>query len=170
MNVKQNLTIAAMALTLVTGVALATAADTTSTDVQQRGPGFGMKNGQGPHHGVRGNGGCGKSMKGMMNGNQDCGMANCGQQMGRKGMKGKGSGMHHGAIMNPEMREKRNQFLDSTVALRKQMHDKRFAYNEAQRNPDLTQGELQKQADELFALRQQLRAKRQAVFGTDTKE
>lgn len=170
MKVKQNLTIAAMALTLVTGVALATAADTTATG-SQRGPGYGMMmHGQGPHHGARGNGGCGKSMKGMMNGNQDCGMANCGQRMGRKGMMGGGPGMHHGATMNPEMREKRNQFLDSTVELRKQMHDKRFAYMEAQRNPDLTQGELQKQADELFALRQQLQTKRQAIFATETKE
>lgn len=169
MKVKQNLTIAAMALTLVTGVALATAADTASTD-SQRGSGYGMMmNGQGSHHGTaRGDRGCGH--KTMMKGNQDCGIGKCGQRMGRKGMMGGGSGMHHGAMMNPEMREKRDQFLNSTVELRKQMHDKRFAYMEAQRNPDLTQGELQKQADELFALRQQLQTKRQAIFETETKE
>ena len=168
MKVKQNLTIAAMALTLVTGVALATAADTDSTD-SQRGSGYGMMNGHGSHHGTaKGDRGCGH--KAMMKGNQDCGMANCGQRMGRKGMMGGGPGMHHGATMNPEMREKRDQFLDSTVELRKQKHDKQFAYREAQRNPDLTVGELQKQADELFTLRQQIHAKRQAVFATESKE
>ncbi len=168
MKVKQNITVAAMALSLVAGVALATAADMNTTDVQ-RGTGFGMMSGQGSHHGTtRGERGCGH--KAMMKTNQDCGMANCGQRMGRKGMMGGGPGMHHGAVMNPEIREKRNQFLDSTVELRKQINDKRFVYMEAQRNPDLTQGELQKQADELFALRQQLQAKRQAILETETKE
>lgn len=167
MKVKQNITVAAMAISLVAGVALATAADMNTSDVQ-RSPGFGMMNGQGAHHGGRGSRGCGH--KPMMNTNQDCDRTNCGQRMGRKGMMGGGPGMHHGATMNPEMREKRNQFLDSTVELRKQMNDKRFVYMEAQRNPDLTQGELQKQADELFALRQQLQAKHQATFETETKK
>jgi hypothetical protein len=141
MKVRQNITVAAMALTLLAGVALATAADTKPVDAQQRGPGYGM-----------------------MNGDHGCSMANGGQRMGRHGMMGKGPGMRHGAAMNPEMREKRNQFLDATVELRKKINDKEFAYKEAQRNTELTLGELQKQADELFALRQQLKTKRQSYF------
>jgi len=114
MKLQRNIAAAAMALSLVAGVAFATTTTTpapeTTTDT-----GYGMMNGQGMKKG-----------QGMMGNNgQDCFRNNGGHGMGQKGMKQGRRGMHHGgAMMNPEMVEKRNAFLDSTVELRKQLHDK----------------------------------------------
>jgi hypothetical protein len=164
MKVKRNITAAALALSLVAGVALA-ATSNTDTQGSGNGSGYGMMNGQGPHHGF---GGAGWHGKGMRGNNQDCwnGNGGSGGRMGQKGMMRGGSGMSRGAAMSPEMQEKRNAFMESTKDLRKDLHDKQFAYVEAQRNPDLTQGELQKQGDEIYTLRQELRNKRQEMFKT----
>jgi hypothetical protein len=154
MKLKRNITAAALALSLVAGVALA--ATTTTTDTQATtGPGYGMMKGQGMMNG-----------QGMMRGNgPGCAMMNnCGHGMGKMMMQGR-RGMHHGgAMMNPELVQKRNQFLDATADLRKQIHDKQFSYMEAIRNPSTTQGELQTQEKELYTMRQELQAKRQAIF------
>jgi len=152
MNVKQNITVAALALSLVAGVAMATTGNTDQDDFR-RGPEYGMMDSQGPHYQMRGFGGFGKG---------------CGEQRGGRGMMGRsgGFGGHHGAMMNPEMRKKHNQFLDATKEIRKEVHDKQFALREARRDMSLTQGDLQKQQDDIFALRQQLRTQRQEIFKT----
>lgn len=162
MKLKRNITAAALALSLVAGVALAATSATDTTSEPVTGPGYGMMNGQGPHHG--------KGMRG--NGNQACwkGNGGSGSGMEQKGMMRGGPGMYRGAGMNPEMQEKRNAFMEATKDLRKELNDKRFAYVEAQRNPDLTLGELQKQGDELYTLRQELRSKHQEMFKTATAE
>lgn len=162
MTFKRNITATALALSLVAGVALAA---TSNTDSQSpgNGQGYGMMKGQGAHHGFGGSSWHGKGMRGGAN--QDCWNGNGGPGMGQKGMKRGGSGMmHRGAMMNPEMQEKRDAFLSATVDLRKEMHDKRFAYREAMRNPALTVGELQKQEKELYTLRQQMQSKRLEFF------
>ena len=166
MKLKRNITAAVMALSLVAGVALATTTPDTQTTTGP-GYGYGMMNGQGPHHGAKGMmRGSGQGY-GMMKGNgQGCFMNNGGGQgMGKMMRQGGGRGMHHGrAMMNPEMLEKRNQFLDATVELRKEIHDKQFAYRELSRVPSTTQGDLQTQEKELYAMRQELQSKRQAIF------
>lgn len=159
MNVKKQIAATAMALSLVAGVALA--ATTTTPDPQTAaGPGYGIMGGPGMMKG-----------RGMMwDNNQDCfrnnggpgmGMGHRGIMQGRHGMNG------CGAILSPEMTEKRNKFLDATVELRKQIHDKQFAYREATRNPAMTQGELQAQEKELYTMRQELQSKRQAAFAAE---
>jgi len=160
MELKRNITVTALALSLVAGVALAATSD-METKEPGNGQGYGMMKGQGQHHGFGGPGWHGKGMRG---GNQDCWNGNGGPGMGQKGMQRGGPGMHHGAMMNPELREKQYAFMDATKDLRKEMHDKRFAYIEAKRNPDLTQGELQKQEKELYTLRQEIRTKRLEFF------
>jgi len=149
-----------MALSLIAGVALATTP--TPEPETTTGPGYGMMRGQGT---MNGQGGQMRS-KGMRGGqNQDCLMNGGGQRMGSKGMMHGKRGMHNGGkMMNPEMAEKRDKFLDSTVELRKQLHDKQFAYKEATRNPAMTQGELKNQQKELYTMRQELQTKRQAFF------
>lgn len=166
MKLKRNITAAALALSLVAGVALATTSNTDTPSVPGNSPGYGMMNGQGPHHGFGGAGWHGKGMRG--NGNKECwkGNGGPGSGMGQKGMMRGGPGMSRGAGMNPEMQEKRNAFMEATKDLRKELHDKQFAYVEAQRNPDLTLGELQTQGNELYTLRQELRSKRQEMMQT----
>ncbi|AGF77841.1 hypothetical protein UWK_01278 [Desulfocapsa sulfexigens DSM 10523] len=168
MKMKRNIVAAAMALSLVAGVALATTTATPDPQIPAAGPGYGRMNGQGMMNG-QGPG----SMRGqgmMGNNGQDCFRDNAGpcMGMGHKGMKqGRCYKNRGGAMMNPEMVEKRNAFLDATVELRKQIHDKQFAYREATRNPAMTQGELQAQEKEIFTMRQELQAKRQAAFAAE---
>ncbi len=161
MKFRRDITAAALALSLVAGVALASTSE-IQVPMPGNGQGYGMMNGQGA--GYRGFAGPGMRAMGMRGGNQDCWNGNGGPGMGMKGMRRGGPGMHHGAMMNPEMRQKQYAFLDATKDLRKKMHDKRFAYMEAQRNPDLTQGELQKQEQELYTLRQEIQSKRLEFF------
>ena len=163
MKLRRDITAAALALSLVAGVALASSSD-TQVQMLGNGQGYGMMNGQGAGH--RGFAGPGMRAMGMRGGSQDCwnGNGGSGMGMGMKGMRHGGSGMHHGAMMNPEMRQQQYAFLDATKDLRKQMHDKRFAYMEAQRNQDITQGELQKQEQELYTLRQEIQSKRLEFF------
>lgn len=160
MKMKRNITAAVMALSLVAGVALAAnSVDSPVADVT--GPGYGMMYGPGQHYGLHKQG---RGMRGW--GGQGCLMNNNGGPgMGQQGMMGRGFGMGRGAgMMDPALLEKRNQFLDATVELRKQIHDKQFSYREASRNPAMTQGELQDQGKELYALRQELQAERQKYF------
>lgn len=162
MKLKKNITAAALALSLIAGIAFAATSGTETTSEAVTAPGYGMMKGQGPHHG--------KMMRG--NCNQECSKGNGGpgRDMGQKGMMRGGPGMSRGAGMNPEMQEKRNAFLDATKDLRKELNDKQFAYGEAKRNPDLTLGELQKQGNELYTLRQELRNKRLEMFKTPKAE
>ena len=75
-----------------------------------------------------------------------------GGMMGR-GMMG-GYGMGHG-MMGPgyyNQSEECQKFLDETSSLRKELHDKRFEYMEALRNPKTTaetDAKLRKEIDEL---------------------
>ncbi len=59
--------------------------------------------------------------------------------------------------------EQRQQYLDSTVALRKEMQNKRFELNEAQRNPKTTAEQLGTLEKELIDIRTQLNAKAQVL-------
>ncbi|MCK5070656.1 MAG: hypothetical protein KAR01_08940 [Desulfocapsa sp.] len=198
MTIKTNITTAAMALSLIAGVALATAATTPAeTPPVTNGQGYGMMNGQGFGNGMgmgqrngQGNGqgiangqgsGNGHHMfngqgrhhkgnaygKGMRGHNgQNCFQNNRGRGMGQQqGMMQGQRGMNGGgAMMNPELVEKRNQFLDSTAELRKQLHDNHFSYREALRNPAMTQGELDAKQKEIYTMRQELQTKRLAAF------
>lgn len=159
MKMKRNITAAVMALSLVAGVAFA-ANSVDSPVVDGTAPGYGMMYGPGPHHGMYKQG---RGMRGW--GGQACLMNSNGPGMGQRGMMGPGFGMRRGGgMMDPALLEKRDQFLDATVELRKQIHDKQFSYMEARRNPSLTQGELQAQEKELFVMRQELQAERQKFF------
>ena len=163
MNVKRDITVAALALSLIAGVAMATTTESETQPVGQ-GPGYGMMNGQGQQKGFGGQGMRGKRLQG---GDQECWRANGGPGMGKKAMMGRG---HRQMMMNPEMREKRDAFLDATKDLRKEMMEKRFAYKEAQRNPEVTVGQLQKQEKELYELRTQIQAKRAEFFTVEKAE
>lgn len=160
MKLKKNVIATALALSLVAGIAYAN----TSESQPPVGPGHGqMMNGQ--KGGQRGPG----MMMGrdaMMGDDQGgCSMMN-GQYPGTGQMMMQGGrGMHRGgAMMNPQILEKRNQLLDATVELRKQIQDKQFAYVEATRKSTTTQGELRAQEKELYGLRQELLSKRQEIL------
>ncbi len=145
MKLKRNIAAVAMALSLVAGTAFATGHYGPKATTC---PGFGMKG------------------QGMMGDKRHCCFRKgdvCG--MWSKGMKHGKRGMHHGrAMMNPEMLEKRNQFLDATVELRKQLHDKKFAHREATRDPAMTQGELRAQEKEIYTMHKKLKIKYQETF------
>jgi hypothetical protein len=81
---------------------------------------------------------------GMMGGNYG-GYGNC------PGAAGSGQGS-----WNSEQQQK---FLNETVSLRKEMHDKRFNYMEAQRNPDTTRAELMAMEKEMAELQEKIHAK-----------
>lgn len=163
MNVKRDISVAVLALSLIAGVALASTTESETQPAEQV-PGYGMMDGQGPHQGFAGYGMRGKRFQ---NGDQECWRAKDGQRMGRKAMMGRG---HHKMMMNPEMREKRDAFLDATKDLRKEMMEKRFAYREAKRNPDMTIGQLQEQEKELYELRKQIQTKRAEFFTVEKAE
>ncbi|MBU0945227.1 MAG: hypothetical protein KJ804_09575 [Proteobacteria bacterium] len=159
MKLKRNMSVAVIALSLLAGVALAANSTDTSSGDTTTGPGYGMMDGQGPYYyGMHNR--HGKGMRG-----QGCLMNGGEAGMGQKGMMGQGLGMNRGAgMLDPALLEKRNQFLDATVDLRKRIHDKQFSYMEASRDSALTQGEFQNMGKELFALRQELQAERQKFF------
>lgn len=94
----------------------------------------------------------------------------CGQYMGPYGGRGMGSGRMRGYGMGPGMMgdygmgpgmmepgyynqsEECQKFLDESASLRKELHDKRFEYMEALRNPKTTSetdAKLRKEIDEL---------------------
>ena len=57
---------------------------------------------------------------------------------------------------NSWTREQNQNFLDGTVELRKEMHDKRFEYGEALRNPKTTRQQLSKMEKEMIDLRDKI--------------
>ena len=94
-----------------------------------------------------------------------------GQMMGPGMMNGKMMGMHHGKgmmgmgcngmmgggmMMQKMSPEQRQDFMNQTRALRKQMMEKRFAYMEAMRNPATTPQDLAKIEKEMLQLRTQM--------------
>ena len=68
-------------------------------------------------------------------------------------MMGPGHGNHMGGWgwNNPSQNTEINdqKFLDETAELRKELHDKKFEYFEAQRDPDTTNGQLTKLEKEI---------------------
>ena len=102
------------------------------------GMGRGMMGGYGMGHGMMGGYGMGP---GMMRG----------YGMGHRGAYGRGYGGRSGT--SPEVYQK---FMDETASLRKKIHDKKFIYFEAARNPKTTRENLFKMEKELYELRQQL--------------
>ena len=94
-----------------------------------------------------------------------------GQMMGPGMMNGQMMGMHHGKgmmgmrcngmmgmmgggmMMQKMSPEQRQQFMDQTTDLRRQMMEKRFSYMEAMRNPATTPQELAKIEKEMLELR-----------------
>lgn len=123
----------------------------------QMGPGMMMGYGMGPG-----------MMRGMGHG-MGCGYGCCmgqgmmGYGMG-PGMMGGGMGMMGGGMMGQGMMgnyddEKQQKFLDETVGLRKKIHDKKFEYFEAARDPKATRESLMKKEKEIYDLNQQLQEK-----------
>ena len=181
---RQTILTAALALSLVSTVAIAHPVHSTAEGNQtgQMGPGMMMGQGAGMKGGGQGPGMMGMHGQGMgMMGMHGKGMG----MMGRSGqcMKG-GQGMHGAGMMGPGMMgmgmrgagmmgpgmmdsasvKQRDAFLNSTKELRKSIHDKTFEYMEATRNPEETVGGLQKRVEELSTLKQELMDKRQKAF------
>lgn len=158
MKLKRNIGAVAVALSLVAGVAFA-ANGGNGMIGSGGGPGYGMMYGQGPHSGQY------KQGRGMRGWGCACFIDGYGPGMGKRGGMGPGFGRGRGAGVNdPALFEKRNRFLDATVELRKKIHEKKFSYREACRNPAITLGELQTREKELLTMRQQLQTERQKFF------
>jgi hypothetical protein len=120
------------------------------------GPGYG---GYGMGPGMMGYGGYGMG-PGMMEpgcGGYGMGPGMMGYGMGR-GQWG-GCGCYPGATK--EDVEKYNKALDATRELRRKLHDMRFDYNEALRNPKISADKKQEMADEIFQLQEKIREKMQ---------
>ncbi len=159
MKLTKKIAVSVLALSMVSGGAWAvTASDDAALEAEQSNE-YQITDFQDSGYG----GGAGWHRKGMRGNQGDCGAMEQGGRGHHKKM-GAMSGMHRNAKMTPEMREKLNAFLDATKDIRKELNDKRFAYREAKRNPDITVGELQKQQDELYSLRQQIKAERQKML------
>lgn len=80
---------------------------------------------------------------------------------GYRGGYGMGPGMMGGYGMGPGMMggyqsEECQKFLDDTAKLRKELHNKRFEYSEAYRNPKTTQETLLKLDKEIFDLQNKI--------------
>lgn len=69
------------------------------------------------------------------------------------------NGMMGGMMMNQMSAEQRQEFMDQTVELRKQMMAKRFDYMEAMRKKDIDVGELAAIEKEMLELRGKILAK-----------
>lgn len=78
-----------------------------------------------------------------------------GQGFDGGGMMGAGCGSGQCRFQNEEGRK----FLDETYSLRKEMHDKRFEYREALRNPNTTIAEITKLEREIQSLKENIREK-----------
>lgn len=70
-------------------------------------------------------------------------------------MMGAGCGAGQCGVENEESRK----FLDETYSLRKEMHEKKFEYREALRNPDTTVATITKLAKEIQSLKETIREK-----------
>ena len=148
---KQTILATAFALSLVAGTAFAHPMHATAESDQawQGGPGMMMGKGAG----MRGPSGQVRGMMGMH-----------GTGMGMMGNKGQCMmGGPHG-MMDPAQVEKRDAFFDATKELRKNLHDKKFAYMESTRNPAETIGSLREKEKELATLKQELLTKREDFF------
>jgi len=101
----------------------------------------------------------------MMNGRMmGPGMMN--EQMMGPGMMGKhhGGGMMGGGMMMQKMSpEQRQEFMNQTTELRRQMMEKRFSYMEAMRNPATTPQELATIEKEMLGLRAKMMDKMGAL-------
>ena len=106
--------------------------------------------------------GSGMMGRGMM-GYGECGMMGSGH-MGGRGMMGQG---HMGGMMGQggygmrgydaetyeKYQENYQKFLDETASLRKKLHNKKFDYSEAIRNPDTTRATMLKIEKEILDLK-----------------
>lgn len=109
------------------------------------GMGMGMMGQDGMGMGMMGQGGMG-----MMGGKgMGCGMMGDGMGMGMMGPGMMGT-------MTPEAQQK---YLDATKELRKKLHDKRFEYAEAARNPKANKADLLKKKKEMWDLQQKIHEK-----------
>ncbi len=113
---------------------------------------------------AQGNGdGSGYGGHGRMMGGGGYGMMGGGYGMGPGMMDDYGDNdggcNHPGAVgfgRNGWTSEQNQKFLDDTVALRKEMQDKRFDYREALRNPKTTRQQLSKIEKEMIDLRDKI--------------
>lgn len=78
-----------------------------------------------------------------------------GQGFDGGGMMGAGCGSGQCRFQN----EEGGKFLDETYSLRKEMHDKRFEYREALRNPNTTIAEITKLERDIQSLKENIREK-----------
>ncbi|MFH0780687.1 MAG: hypothetical protein V2B20_01890 [Pseudomonadota bacterium] len=108
-------------------------------------------------------GGSGYGSHGMMMGGGGYGMMGGGCGMGSGMMRDYGdhdSGYNHpgaaGVGRNGWTSEQNQKYLDDTVELRKAMHDKRFEYREALRNPKTTRQQLSMMEKEMIDLRDKI--------------
>lgn len=77
---------------------------------------------------------------------------------GKHMMRGYGGHMMPGYAMPAGPALKADQeFLDRTADLRKTLHEKKFEYREAVRNPETTTGELTKIEKEIFNIQAKIR-------------
>jgi hypothetical protein len=77
------------------------------------------------------------------------------------GHMGTGNAGHMGGRTSPgyENYQTDQKFLDETVDLRKDLHNKRFEYAEASRNPDMTVGALRQLEKEIYELESKINNK-----------
>lgn len=156
---KQTILATALALSLVAGTAFAHPKHATAEGDQTWRGGPGMMMGQGP--GMRGPGGQWQGMRGMH------GMGRAGnpeQCLTGQGMYGPGMMRGHHWMMEPAQVENRDAFLEATKELRKNIHDKKFEYMEASRNPTETVGDLHAKEKEISSLKQEILTKRKEFF------
>ncbi len=108
--------------------------------------------------------GYGGQMMGQGYGGQMMGQGYGGQMMGQ----GYGGHMRGWTGSGNAATQTDQKFLDETSALRKDIHNKRFEYFEAQRNPDTTVDTIATLEKEIYALQDQIHknAPRTAYRGT----
>lgn len=93
------------------------------------------------------------------------GMMGPGMMGGGYGMMGGGYGNCPGASGYGQGWDNQSQqkFLDETAGLRREMHNKRFEYMEAQRNPNTTRGELAEIEKEIYDIQAKIQEKAQQL-------
>jgi len=123
----------------------------------------GMMNGQ--HMMANGQQGTINQQPCMMMGN---GMGMMGPGMMNNMMMGRGMGMMNGGMMGGmgmmgsgmDMRQYRKT-MDDTREIRRRLHDMKFEYGEAMRNPKTTIGDLQRMREKMNSLQQKIMQKMQ---------
>ena len=103
-------------------------------------------------------------------GNGHMGQGYSGNMMGSGGHMGQGYGGHMGQAYDKGRSpgaEADQEFLDKTADLRKDIHNKRFEYREAARNPETTNKELRNIEKEIFDIQTKIQevAPRSAYSG-----